>query len=332
MNPETAAFLGSLAQNASEENFALLLRGAMEREFTARFGGLPGRSACYSQQAQETRQRLDACYARMERAAGSWEAVELQGELEKLTVQVRSLCAQTAALLQPDAVFDWEKVHFVFPADQAALRDRAQHWVEVELFRVLTLGGVKSFRSLPVLEDTSLEGLFRYEQQFLRPVCRTLPDCGMWTVEKRLVTLNALQCDVRLFVPAAPDKIRLRPPGRAVRSGTESVPGWQGRGLLTNAAPANILAVQKQSIASRLKDKEPAWNEDMAPAEYLKQMFAGQLYAIPPEQLFARWNANQLRRAMLKRGTKHLCLLCGQEMAEERRVIGRRCIQRIQKL
>lgn len=332
MNLETAAFLGSLAQTVPEENFALLLRGAMEREYTARFGGLPDREACYSQQAKEARQQLDACYARMERAAGSWEAVDLQREVEKLTVQVRSLCEETAALVPPGAVFDWEKVHFVFPADWAALRDHAQHSVEAELFRVLTLGGVESFRSLPALKDTSLKGLFLYEQQILRPIQKTLPQCGAWAVENRPVNLRALQCTVSLFVPAAPDRARIQPPGRAVRGGTTVYPGWQGRGLLTNVTPANILTVQQQGVADRLRDKEVVRREDTTPTGYLNRMFAGQLYAIRPEQLFAHWNEGQIRNVLLTRSANHQCLLCGQETAGERQVIGRQCIRKMQKL
>ena len=312
MEKQTAAFLGALAQKTGEPEFIELLQGVMEREWTTLFSGLTENVAFLSESAQPLSEELDKCLAKCRSAHSPWDALDVLYELNELSSEALRLCDETSTALQAPFLLEPDKFHIAMPEDREKMQEKLLCYIKAQLFRVLALGGPECLTRLPCPADFSLEGQLRYIHSALAPALGEISGDHNWAVCYKLVSVCNSPVSLSLFAPCSIDPRVVCLPGTCERVPDASGKViWQGRGLLTNITPNNVLVAMKSTIQSSIPDMSVSWEDGKSPKDSADACYPNEFYAIAPMELFTCINNASMKKLLSSRAGNGLCPLCG---------------------
>ena len=323
MNKKTLLFLDALAENDCTEKMISIARDQMKAMFRSAFRqSWPGEQTIWvTSDAKALRKQLEECWNRILRITRPAEAIPLLKQIPQLQGKWQSLYATTREQLYLPGNVNLDRIHVIPQTEEQQFCDWFLELVQIQMYRVLTLGGAERFRKLPPLNDRGAEGLLSYYRGHVLPALETLNRVelsGTWAFAFN----TEMKLGRRFTVPgcqlAQPqDSSCSLLPGHYVRTMRGRQRVYEGRGVLTNITPASILQAQRQGFCSegQLRISELLWMQEadllQDPAAILERSTNHALYAVDPYDFFSKWGYACGLVRLRSRHTEHSCPLCG---------------------
>ena len=255
--------------------------------------------------------------------------------LKELCETAKRLHKETCEQMESYTSVDGGKVHFFYAEEQRLAQKIVNEWIQIDLYRILILGGPRYFEQIPVLKKVPLllADRVRYYKTQVMPVLSSLNPkqrYRYWAVQHKEECRMGPLATLPAYVLCEPAKRSARLiPGEYKK--LEAVGGvlYQGLGRLTNITPDTIEEAQSDGVYDTLSMEmlEKAWGRG-DPIMALQTMFAGKWYAIDPYELFSKAAALEASWTILRRGQLRQCVYCG-SLVEHQVPLCPQCIKRI---
>lgn len=323
MNKKTLLFLDALAENDCAEKMTNIARDQMKELFRSTFRqSWPGEQTIWvTSEAQVLRRQMEQCWNRIQQITRPSEAIPLLKQIPQLQSRWQALDSTTREQLYLPGNVKLDRIHVILRVEEQPFCDWFLELVQIQMYRILTLGGAERFRKLPQLNDRSAEGLLSYYRGHILPALETLS-----RVEQSGIWAFAFHAEMKLgggfTVPgcqlAQPqDSSCSMLPGHYIRTMRGKQRVYEGRGALTNITPLTILQAQRQGFCSerQLRVSDLLWMQEadllQDPTAVLERSTNHALYAVDPYDFFSKWGYACGLVRLRSRHTEHSCPLCG---------------------
>lgn len=323
MNKKTLLFLDALAENYCAEEMNAIAREQLQKLFcdTFRESWPTEYTAWITTDAKTLKAQLEQCWDRILNMVRPSDGVSILKSITALHGRWQELCEVTAGQLYLPGAVDLARIHVVRSVEDRQFAQWFLELIQIQLYRVLVLGGAERFRAMPRLEDETAEGLVSYYREHIMPALETLTRVelsGVWTI----AWTPEMTLGDRFAVPGC----RLAEPED---SGCSYLPGhyrrmvrgkqrvYEGRGALTNITPETILQAQYHGFLSgdQIRVSDMLWMQEsdmnLDPISILNRSTKNDLYAAEPYDFFSKWGFACGMVRLRSRSMEGSCPICG---------------------
>lgn len=332
MNKKTLLFLDALAEHYCTEEINVIARERLQTLFCDTFRKCwPVEQTIWvTTDAKRLREQLVMLWNQILTMTRPSDGISILKRISKLQGRWKELNAIAEGQLYQNGAIDMAQLHVVRSGEVLLFTQWFLELVQIQMYRVLTLGGTARFRRLPLLEDQSAEGLIAYYRDHVVPALESLNRLeitGIWTIE----WTPEMALGGRFTVPgcclAEPEESGCNYlPGRYRRTMRGSHRVYEGRGTLTNITPATILQAQRQGFRStdQIRVSDLLWIQESdlgeEPMAVLGRVTNQGPYAVDPYDFFSKWGYACGLACLGARQVEGKCPLCGGTLGRREKV------------
>lgn len=327
MNKKTILFLDALSLKEGGEEMAQLARRHMQALFleTLHMSWPVDQVIWVTAEAEELKANMQTCWDRIGSMTRPIQGLELINQIEQLHSAWQKLHEQAQKQMYTAGSVDMKRLHVVRRSEEASFRSWFLELVQIQLYRVLVLGGAERFRKMAKLRDESAEALIDYYRRQILPALDMLTReqlSGVWSVSWRRNSAFGGQITLpgcRLAPPQGKNCDILPGHYRIIRQSGETI--YEGRGLLTNITPGTVLRAQREGFLSENELRADAllWMSEMdmsmEPRAILRTTVQKGLYALEPYDYFSKFSFVCGMIQLKERKRNRVCPLCGGVMS-----------------
>lgn len=342
MKKLTALFLDVLGEQTGQESrAAALAKENMQADLSKKTGELmTGGTLFFSREGHGVLEETNRLWEFTENMTTAGQAAEISDSLSRLFVETERLHRETQKQIHKAGHINASHLHFFYPGEQSDALSILEKYIRIEMFRILTLLGGKTFLTLEPLDSYqhTLQDRMRYLNDQIQPITeqkmmKDLSTPHFWAVtynnEMKVGPFGMLP-GFEIAEPLKMDRRLL--PGEHSEISDRRSKVLQGVGYLTNVTPDIVETVQrgrKLHINVTPKQLAGCGCDLKNPQETLHRIFDGQYYAIDPAVYFGAASYVTASSAIAERKKRGLCLLCGRETGENKNDFCEQCRRRI---
>lgn len=322
MNRMTAAFLQTLYEYAPQKKELLerarqeLLR-QLERDLP---NALSAATLFCSPEAQHLQKQIDGWKTRAERIVSMRELTDQMEDLEQLCSQEKRLHTRTQTELARPGFLNVGNLHILYLSEQDNALRVLNQMIQIDLFRIVALGGPDLLRHIPPLDrqPNHLDLRLNYYKTYIQPALDRISEAdqyGSWAFCYQdmvragpLARLPAFQIaePVQKLGTLLPGEYKMTVSGRGML--------YQGVGRVTNITPETVVEAQNTTVQARITPKQlfDGMNQTSDPVQALQLVMGKRFYSVSAADLFAAADFVVSAHVIVQRGYSRQCFLCGQ--------------------
>ena len=333
MNKKTLLFLDALAERFRKDDLNQLACHHLQKLFADTLSPCwPTRQVIWlTVDAKSLKADLEACWQQINRLRQPADGIPLLTQIQQLHSRWLVLDQQTQQQMYANGSVDCSRLHVVQRREENPFRTWFLELCQIQLYRLLTLGGTNAFRRMAVLEDESVEGLTSYYQKQILPALATLSRTelsSLWSVQWS----EQMGLGGYLLLPGCQASFPRNSvcdllPGRyRLVDSDDHYRIYEGRGLLTNISPKTILEAQRSGFRGEgeLSVADLMWltpdDLDKSPAVLLEHCTHGQLYAVDAYDYFSKFGFVCGLLQLQQRHQAQQCPLCGATLGRKEQI------------
>ena len=335
MNDITAVFLCELAVESRRQDLLQLLHQELKKDFDMQHHALVAKMfAAASEPALQLQEQAEQLRNQVDQIDSLQALSDFQRETERLAGAWEALRGQTCEELHrvPPAL---ENLHFLSGEELEKLRPALCKIINIHLYRLLTLGGIRAIQGLALPPVSQALSLLRYYWKEIVPAEQHVPPERwrmQWAVKfdpdaalGRMLRMPSYQ----LYSPDLSQQEIL--PGQYITWTLEGKTYYQGRGLLTNLGPEQMLQAMQQGIATccTVQQLKKLDRLQKAPRQVLNQVFGQAFYAVEPYHFFSVVSYAMDVQQVSRRLENGRCLFCGTDKVKEGFHICEMCLSKL---
>lgn len=335
MDDITAVFLCELALEGHRQDLLQLLHQELKKDFAVRHQELVKRSfVAVSEPARQLQAQAEQLQNQIEKIDSLRALSKFQQETERLDGAWDALRGQTCEEIHsvPPSL---ENLHFLSEGEMEQLKPALCKVVSIHLYRLLTLGGIGAIQglSLPPM-SRALQLLYYYWKEIVPAEQRVLPARWRMHWAVRFDPEAALGRMMRMpsYQLQSPDLSHQEIlPGQYITWVLRGKTYYQGRGLLTNLGPDQMLQAMQQGFVSccTVQQLKKLDRLQKSPHQILRQVFGQTFYAIEPYHFFSVASYAMDDRQVSRRLENGRCLFCGTDKVKEGFHICEMCLSKL---
>lgn len=322
MNKKTLLFLDALAENDCTEKLTGIAREQMQELFCRTFQeSWPAEQTVWvTSEAKALRNQLEQHWDQILQIKRPAEAIPILKRLPQLQSRWQELYNISREQFYLPGNVRLERIHVIQWMEAESFCQWFLELIQIQMYRILTLGGAERFHRLPVLNDQSAGGLISYYRSHILPTLETLNRVelsGIWAVAfSSEVTLGGRFTVPGCLLAEPQDSSSSLLPGRYIHTMRGKRRVYEGRGALTNITPGTILQAQRQGFRSegQIRVTDLLWMQEsdllLDPGTVLERSTGGKLYAVEPYDFFSKWGYACGLVRLRSRSTERSCPLC----------------------